>query len=250
MATFTMELRDVLWAAYGEQEYAEFKFNESTYGKLPVLPDPAFIGLGSYPIFDEEYRAILNGKIVDEYFTREIGTETIDNFALMMRRKMDQIMPYYNKLYLSEQIPYTALDTMRIHTVGKLTGIEEVKASATADSLTGTDANSRAVSSQTPQTMLAGNEDYATAATDSVSKSDVVGKSTQDTESDSTNNTESDNLVTGYQAVASDLIQKYRSTLLNIDTSILLEVQDCFMLLLNNNDAYTPIPYYASNWNY
>jgi hypothetical protein len=250
MATFTMELREVLESVYGPDPfiYSAFTYNDVTYGKLPNLTNPTLIGLGTYPIFNEEYRKILNGKIIDEYYTREIGTETIDNFALILRRKMDQIMPYYNKLYLSEEIPYDALDTMKIHSVNNTVTAEDSNVNAKTTSASDTLSTSRAVQSNTPQTMLSGNEDYATAASDS--KGDTKG--TGATDSDSTSNTASningDNLVTGYQAAASDLINKYRASLLNIDTSILLEIQDCFMLLLNNGDAYTPNNYYGYGW--
>jgi hypothetical protein len=257
MATFTMELKTVVEHVYSnkflshewEQGYASFKFNDVVYGKLPTLPDPKLIGLGTYPIFDEGYRAILNGKIIDEYFTREIATETIDNWILMIRRKMDQIMPFYNKLYLSEKIPYSALDTMRIHSVSKGLVDETQTAKADTTSLTETDSKGRAVQSNTPQTMLAGNEDYASSASDSVGESDVKGSSINETEGESKTTSDTDNLVTGYQAIASDLIQKYRASLLNIDASILNELQDCFMLLLNNGDSYHANTYYYG-WAY
>lgn len=256
MSAYTMEVRDVLEHIFGttddpddyEVEYHEVTFNEVKYGKLPTVPDWSKIGLGTYPIFDEAYRPIINGKIIDEYYTREIGTETIDNWTLMLRRKMDQIMPYFNKLYFTEQIPYDALDSMRIHSVSSGNVDETQNATSTNTSQSDSEGQGRAVSSNTPQTMLAGNEDYATAATDNVSSSLV--NATTDQENDATNATvtASDNLVTGYQGAASDLINKYRNTLLNIDTSILLEIQDCFMALLNNGDAYTTESIYYNGW--
>jgi hypothetical protein len=290
MATFTMELRDVIEHVYGTdpdpdefvQEYESMTFEQVTYGKLPVLPDKGEgIGLGTYPIFNENYRKVLNGKIIDEYFTREIGTETIDNFQLMLRRKMDQIMPYYNQLYLSERIPYEALDSMKIHSVAtanvdetaNITGHVDNETigdenSDTTTNVTGnndTTSDSRSVASQTPQTMLAGNEDYATSASDSVGHSnantlsDQTGEAishsenvgTTDSVTDSVGNTatDSDTLVTGYQGAASDLINKYRNTLLNIDSAILLDIADCFMGLLNNGDSYTP-SHYHYGWAY
>jgi hypothetical protein len=280
MATFTMELKDVLERLYGTSmnprdyqiTYEPVIFREVTYGKLPVLPDEGILaGLGTYPIFNPAYRKVLNGKIIDEYFTREIGTETIDNWTLMIRRKMDQIMPYYNKLYLSEEIPYEALATMLIHSVGTSNTDElaeshavndttenvigNVHAETVGDSTNIADSTARAVQSNTPQTMLAGNEDYATSASDSKSHSDgsattnqtsdsdnindTIGNSVLDTDSLGNTKTDTDTMVTGYQGAASDLINKYRNTLLNIDTAVLLELQDCFMGLLNNGDSYS-----------
>lgn len=258
MATFTMYFKDVIEHVYNtsldpddwEQPYEALEFNSVLYGKLPTLPEYVSIGLGTYPIFDEEYRKILNGKIIDEYFNQEIGVETIDMFTLNIRKNLDQIMPYYNQLYETLSIEYSALDTMRIHSVGlsATEGNEEVTASN--ETSTDGESQSRAVASETPQTMLAGNGDYATSASDSRSENLTNANSSQ--ESNATNNSEtnSDTLVTGYQAVASDLVTRYRSSLINIDTMILSELSDNFMRMLNTGDSYhnSFSPFYAYGW--
>lgn len=65
--------------------------------------------LDTYPIFDENYRGVLNKKIIDHYYMREIGGETLGQFKWFLRTKMNEIMPYYNQLYLSELIEFSAL---------------------------------------------------------------------------------------------------------------------------------------------
>lgn len=60
------------------------------------------LNLKNYPIFDESYRDTLNKKIIDHFFFREIGQETPDRFNFMLERKMNEIMPYYNKLYTTQ----------------------------------------------------------------------------------------------------------------------------------------------------
>ena len=67
--------------------------------------------LDEYPIFDENHRATLNDKIIAHYYFREIGQETPSRFAFNLRRKMNEIMPYYNQLYESEMIKYDPLFT-------------------------------------------------------------------------------------------------------------------------------------------
>ena len=246
MTMFTMPLKKVVANIYGtsldpmdyDQVYSDFSFGGSIYGKLPVLSDPKLIGLGTYPIFDENYRPILNGKILDEYWNREIGSETIDIFMLTIRRKMDQIMPYYNKLYLSEQIEYDALATMDIRSQGTSAMNGTESSDTEAKTVSETDGKARVVQSQTPQTMLKPNADYATAATDTNSESDVSGSSTSHNNGQTTNNSTSENRVTGYQGIASDLIMKYRDSLINIDTMILSDIEDCFMLILSTGDSF------------
>lgn len=62
--------------------------------------------LDDYPIFDECHRKELNQKILEHYYFREIGAETPDRFNFYLRRKMNEIMPYYNQLYISEMIKF------------------------------------------------------------------------------------------------------------------------------------------------
>ena len=62
--------------------------------------------LNDYPIFDEMYREELNNKILQHFWYREIGQETPDRFNRMLRRKMFEIMPYYNQLYKSTLLEF------------------------------------------------------------------------------------------------------------------------------------------------
>lgn len=251
MAVYTVELRDVIADVFNEsednddweQEYHTVIYNSIEYGKLPIVPDWSKIGLGTYPIFDENYRDVLNGKIVDNYFTREIGVETIDMFLLTIRRKMDLIMPYFNKLYESEKIPYEALETMRIHSVSANTTDETGSVDTETTNETTTESGGRVVSSTTPQTMLAANADYATNATDSKSNSDVLGETNQSSASVNSTESNGDNLVTGFQGISSELVTRFRASLLNIDEAIIIAIEDCFMLILNSGDSYTPAGY-------
>lgn len=86
MATYTIELRKLLDLNY----------------KLDLY---------SYPIFDENYRESLNNKIILHFYDREIGAETPDRFNYMLRRKMIEIMPYYNQMYMSELLKFNPLFT-------------------------------------------------------------------------------------------------------------------------------------------
>lgn len=197
------------------------------------------IGLAYYPIFDETYRPALNGRIVDHYYNREIGMETIEMFQLAMRRKMNEIMPYYNQLYKSQQIEYDPLSTIDLHTI--TAGEVQQTSNSTGESNTENSnaTQSRAVNSDTPQTQLSGDGDYATAGTDVNGTSTATGVGTE--ESSQTANTDSsgDTTITGYQGLASDLIMRYRESLINIDLSIINALEDCFMQVWSNGDSYT-----------
>jgi len=60
----------------------------------------------NYPIFDENYKRDLETKIIQHYYTQEIGLETVGLWKLKLRTKMREIMPYYNKLYSSELLQF------------------------------------------------------------------------------------------------------------------------------------------------
>lgn len=62
-----------------------------------------------YPIFDEEYREVLECKILRHYYTREICAETVGLWKLFLEARLNEIMPYYNKLYESELLEYNPL---------------------------------------------------------------------------------------------------------------------------------------------
>jgi len=229
MGTFTIPLKRVIELTGGTTDVV---------GGSTVLTG-GNIGLASYPIFDESYRSVLTGKIIDHFWNREIGLETIDMFQLAMRRKMNEIMPYYNKLYKSELIEYGPLSTVNIKTVANANGTQSGESSGTSDSTSNATGSSRSVSSDTPQTQLQGNADYATSATDVSSVSTNAangtqsGSETQTTEQDTTSET------TGYQGAASDLIMRYRESLLNIDMLVIGQLEDCFMQVWDNGDEYT-----------
>lgn len=59
-----------------------------------------------FPIFDEKYRNVLEKKILKHYYTREIGLETVGLWKLKLNTKLNEIMPYYNKLYNSELLDF------------------------------------------------------------------------------------------------------------------------------------------------
>lgn len=83
-----------------------------------------------FPIFDEAYRNVLCKKILMHYYTREIGAETVGLWKLWLRDRMNEIMPYYNRLYESEKIKFDPMIDTEVTTTSKRenenTGDEEV----------------------------------------------------------------------------------------------------------------------------
>lgn len=95
-------------------------------------------GLKDYPIFDEEYRTILNNKILMHYYMDEIGFETAGLFKVYLNNKMNEIMPYYNELYKKQKDLLLNFD--------KTTNLTET---FTRDNTTDTNTKSNSTSSNT-----------------------------------------------------------------------------------------------------
>lgn len=209
------------------------------------------IGLDTYPIFDEAYRAGLNAKIIDHYWNREIGQETISLFRFALRRKMNEIMPLYNQHYKLSLIQdgVDLLSTMSIRTIASadLSGTAEADGSSTS----GSTSSGRTVSSDTPQTMLSGSEDYASAAADSNTATSGEGTSTE--KRTTTDHSASESTTSGYQGHTAQLIYAARAALVNVDMLVIEELEGLFMQLWSNGDDFTgragTYNNYLNGWN-
>ena len=193
-----------------------------------------------FPIFDEAYRRDLEEKIEDHYALREIGTETIGHFRFMLNRKMREIMPYYNQLYRSEKLvaPEDALLTTKITTAAETEGSSSDTTHSTNSNTTSTENSSRAVTSDTPQTRLAGNEDYATGATDVDGETSVTGSGTGDATQTGQTSGNMTNTVTGSQGHTAVLLAQYRASFLNIDMMVVEALEPLFMSVWDNGDEF------------
>ena len=94
MSKYTTEIRYICEHLCGLDESKGYNDVETI-----IAQSRAKIFNFSYPIFDESYRNVLETKILKHYYTREIGEETVGLWKLRLNRKLNEIMPYYNKLY-------------------------------------------------------------------------------------------------------------------------------------------------------
>lgn len=119
MSKYTTELRFICETEAGETESVGYSdVDDVIAAALPHIFDFDF------PIFDENYRTTLETKIIRHYYTREIGLETYGLWKLKLQTKLNEIMPYYNKLYESELYTYNPLYDVDLTTtnVGQKTG--------------------------------------------------------------------------------------------------------------------------------
>lgn len=192
-----------------------------------------------YPIFDENYRHVLNTKILKHYYINEIGLETYALWKLRLNTKMNEIMPYYNQLYKSELYTFNPLYDTDITRQHKVDRSQEGTTKTTDTSTTEqTNGNVHADAySDTPQGGITGVEklnyltNYRKVTDDNKLDSKITGNT--DTDTGITSLESYVETVKGKQGVRnySDLLKDFRSTFLNIDMQVIDSLSDLFMLI-------------------
>lgn len=207
MSKYTVELRTLL-----ESDFPLFNFD--------------------YPIFDETYRGVLEQKIKDRYYFREIGFETAAMFRHFLKEKLNRIMPYYNQLYNSENL-ITKTDYMINHnSVETHTKTTTQDSTGKSDSIGKTTVNNdgKTVFSDTPQGKLSG-LDYATNLTenDDVSIEDSTSGVTSTGKVTTVEEYEIKLTGGGGLRYNADILMEWRKSFLNIDDQIIKELNELFM---------------------
>lgn len=206
-----------------------------------------YIGLSKYPIFDESYRSHLNDKIIDHYFFREIGQETAAQFAQMMKRTMQEIMPKYNRLYnaIQTDLNHPLSDFTRHRNIdedftSEIDGTTSSRSNGTS-SATSTDHN-RNVFQDTPMSLLSNTGspsiedlDYATNVTYNDGNGTTSG-TTSSTNSGTSSSDRTDNKVRvedeyGRNKSLAFLINEYAEKFIDIDVLIINDLEDLFFKL-------------------
>lgn len=234
-----------------------------TLGNLIYIgyDDDAKLHLDSYPIYDETKRSDLNHRIAAHYALREIGQETAERFVFALGRRMNEIMPYYNQLYLSALKDFDAFQTTDM--VNEMTNDNTTESSAksqadqsgtasgTSHSTSSSESHGQSVHSDLPATGTDDPSQYAT----SYDKTDSTGSSTTDgttsSQNSSTSNSQTDfthqnatgatnTHAHGYAGVPpSQLLAQWRSTMLNIDMMVVNELADLFMQVWGSGEDMT-----------
>ena len=241
MSKYTTELRYICEVLAGLNESEGYNsvddIIENSYDKVFDF---------DYPIFDEEYRPVLEKKIIRHFYTREIGDETVGLFKLHLSAKMNDIMDYYNQLYKSALIEFNPMTDISYNRSGS----ESASASeSTLSSLSTSESGSASemhsnsmwdMYQDTPQNQLAGVEslEYLTNAT--LDKDHGVSQSSDtntvaSTGRGSLDRTDFKRYLEKYEGYRSNnpskLLTDFRDTFLNIDLMIIGELEKLFFQL-------------------
>ena len=70
----------------------------------------------NYPLWDNSYKPVLEGKILRHFYTREIAFETYGLWKFKLATKLQEIMPYYNQLYETTVLEFNPLYDVNLTT--------------------------------------------------------------------------------------------------------------------------------------
>lgn len=226
MSKYTTQVRFICETQSGLKESVDgASVNEIIQNAIPNIFD------FSFPIFDEAYRNVLCTKILKHYYTREIGLETYGLWKLKLDTKLNEIMPYYNKMYESANLEYNPLYNIDMETTHSRTSGDNIGRDTTTSGSVTTNSENKFL--DTPQGGLDGilETDYLTNATlDSASEStSAIANETVV----STTTEEYTTRVVGKASGAdySRMVMNYRDALINVDMMVIEELKDLFFLL-------------------
>lgn len=232
MSKYTTEVRFICENACGYKESQGYdKVDEIIAGSLNKVFDFDF------PIFDENYRGILETKILRHYYTREIGLETVGLWKHFLCMRLNEIMPYYNQLYESAALEFNPLYNVKYDVThkGSATGTmgEDISDNRNRENEYNDDTLDKF--SDTPQGGLTGvvNDNYLTTARKVESEGTGSEDETYTRDRDVTTNNTDQYLrhIEGNNGgrTFSELLKQYRETFINIDMMIINELNDLFM---------------------
>ena len=220
MSKYTMELREL---------FTPIKFNPPLYTKQQVEGWFKDYELTDY-LTTEQIEVItdagiwnkdkLASKIVNHYFMREIGQETIGLFKHYAKVTMDEIMEEYLPLIYSSSIEYDPLINVNYS--------EQFYRTASIDSEGSSSSSGLGVLSDTPQgqiskeNILAGS--YASST--NANENEVSSSSGSDT---SENYTKTIRGNSGVSATSQKMIEQYRNNIRAIDKEIIEKLEPLFM---------------------
>ena len=171
-------------------------------------------------------------KIVDHYYMREIGFETIGLFIHYSKITMEELMEEYLPLIYSSSIEYDPL--VNVDFTESFSRTENIENSGTSGSESSSNASSLGVNSDTPQgqinkaSILAGNYASSTGANENESSvsSETTNENTSATTEAYTKRVKGNSGVT---ASAQKMVEQYRNNIRAIDREIIEKLNILFM---------------------
>ena len=217
MSKYTMETRELI-STFGEDEvkswFSDYELSDYlTPEEIKVIEDR-----GTWS------KEQLAKRIIDHYYTREIGTDAIGQFILFAKDKMAEVMETYAPLIYSAAIKFDPL--VNVDYTESYAGTSDTTSNSTSNS-TG---SGLTVNSDTPQgqisksAILSGSYASSTGANETENQ---VNDTSRNNGSQTYSKTVKGN--SGVSATAQALVQQYRDYIRALNTEIVYELEPLFM---------------------
>ena len=221
MAKYTIELRKII--EYEGRETVENYFKDYCINNY-LRPNEVETILNAN-IWSKDRLA---SKIVDHYYMREIGYETIGLFKHYAKVYMREIMERYLPLIYSNSINYDPL----VNVDYTETFTRNITGSGESESNSTNNASGLSVNSDTPQGQISKsailNGNYASNTGASETESSITDSTSNSNNTDE-NYTKKVKGNSGVSATAQKMIEQYRKNIIAIDEQIIKELDKIFM---------------------
>ena len=207
MSSYTLELRHI------HQTYKVFNFDYDFYTDSDIIKSK----------FEE--------KFIDEYYFHEIGQETVARFQHRLRTRLNKIMPYYKQLYETE----LAAKDINFLLNKDLTETFERVVTGESSSINDLTVSDQGETNNKESNIENGNAslELENGSLTNVSKTSLSNNTnSNNTSRDNTNQNEITTLKSqGNIGITSsaELLDKWRSVIINIDQMIIDACDDLFM---------------------
>ena len=192
-----------------------------------------------YELYDNNLKPLFEEKFFEYFYFDEIGYPTVQRFKHMLKSKLHMIMPYYKQLYeteiASKNIDFMLNKDLKESYIRKLNGEAEGNSQATSTSDSNSNSTDLTIANDTPQNKVDDLDKYMTSAGKTNSNSSNKSSSNANNiVKNKTNNTEEYELISqGNIGITSsaELLEKWRSVLINIDEMIFKELENLFLFV-------------------
>lgn len=217
MAKYTMEIRELV-STFGEDDVKNW-FMDYNLGDFLTPEEIAVINdRGTWS------KEKLAQRIIDHYFTREIGTDAIGQFILFAKDAMNELMETYAPIIYSASIKYDPLVNVNF--------TEEYSGSTDSNSQSSSTSNGSGltVNSDTPQGQI-----NKSAILSGSYASSTGANETENKVNDTSSNNGNENYIkttrgnSGVSATSQKMIEQYREIIRAINTEIIYKLEPLFM---------------------
>lgn len=217
MAKYTYEIRELV-STFGRDEVKQWF---TKYELSDFLTEEEIAVIKERGTWSKDQLA---ERIIDHFYTREIGTDAIGQFMLFAKDKMNEIMETYAPLIYSASIKYDPLVNVNFTETysGSTNSSSNSQSNSTNSGLT--------VNSDTPQGQISKTDilkgRYASSTGANENENSVKDTSANQGQEDYIKTTKGNSGVT---ATAQALIGQYRDAIRALNTEIVYELEPLFM---------------------